>query len=231
MNRILTLIAVSCLCFMVSCSQKPSTIAADDSRSAQQVLFEDGNYAMFIHFGLYSKMEGVWKDKIYYGNAEWIMNSGQAGIPREEYMAEATSFNPSEFDADAIVQLAKDAGMKYIIITAKHHEGFAMFDTAASDFDIVDATPLKRDLMGELAEACHREGLGIGFYYSQFQDWTAPGGGNGPKTDDSGREVSFEEYFRTKCVPQVEELTTKYGEIQLIWFDTPGNMPASYSQE
>lgn len=230
MDRLTTLILIFSLCCLVSCGQKPSA-TADDPRPAQQVLFEDGNYAMFIHFGLYSKLEGVWKDKIYYGNAEWIMNSGQAGIPKDEYMAEAASFNPSEFDADAIVQLAKDAGMKYIIITAKHHEGFAMFDSAVSDFDIVDATPLKRDLMGELAEACHREGLGIGFYYSQFQDWTAPGGGNGPKTDESGREVSFEEYFRMKCVPQVEELTTKYGDIQLIWFDTPGNMPASYSQE
>lgn len=213
-----------------SCSQ-PSGTVAEDTRSPQEILFEDGNYAMFIHFGLYSKLEGVWKDKVYYGNAEWIMNSGQAGIPIEEYMAEAAGFNPSEFDADAIVQLAKDAGMKYIIITSKHHEGFAMFDTKVSDFDIVDATPLKRDLMAELAEACHREGLGIGFYYSQFQDWTAPGGGRGPQTDASGRPVSFDEYFRTKCVPQVEELTTKYGDIQLIWFDTPGEMQRQYSQE
>ena len=214
----------------VSCKE-PAPTTQEDSRSPQEVMFEDGNYAMFIHFGLYSKMEGVWKDNIYFGNAEWIMNRSQAGIPVDEYMAEAATFNPSKFDADAIVKLAKDAGMKYIIITSKHHEGFAMFDTAASDFDIVDATPLGRDLMGELAAACHKEGLGIGFYYSQFQDWTAPGGGNGPRTDASGREVSFDEYFRTKCVPQVEELTTKYGQIQLIWFDTPGSMPASYSEE
>ena len=215
---------------LVSCERQiPQT--TEDNRSPQEILFEDGNYAMFIHFGLYSSLEGVWKGKIYYGNAEWIMNSAQAGIPVDEYMAQAASFNPSEFDADEIVSIAKDAGMKYIIITAKHHEGFAMFDTEASDFDIVDATPLKRDLMAELAEACHREGLGIGFYYSQFQDWTAPGGGNGPSKDASGKEVSFDEYFRTKCVPQVEELTTKYGDIQLIWFDTPGNMSLEYSQK
>lgn len=214
-----------------ACQTKAPETKEADGRSPQEILFDDGNYAMFIHFGLYSKLEGVWKGKIYYGNAEWIMNHGQAGIPMEEYMAEAATFNPSEFDADEIVKLAKDAGMRYIVITSKHHEGFAMFDTAVSDFDIVDATPLKRDLMAELAEACHREGLGIGFYYSQFQDWTAPGGGRGPQKDASGREVSFEEYFRTKCVPQVEELTTKYGDIQLIWFDTPGEMPAKYSQE
>ena len=215
---------------LASC-QTQAPAPKEDTRSPQEVLFDDGNYAMFIHFGLYSKLEGVWKDRIYYGNAEWIMNPAQAGIPVDEYMAEAATFNPSGFDADAIVRLAKDAGMRYIVITAKHHEGFAMFDTAASDFDIVDATPLKRDLMAELAEACHREGLGIGFYYSQFQDWTAPGGGNGPSKNASGRNVSFDEYFRTKCVPQVEELTTKYGDIQLIWFDTPGWMQREYSEE
>ncbi len=226
---LLSACAVAAL-FLSSCKSKVPA-PTEDSRSPQEILFDDGNYAMFIHFGLYSKLEGVWKDKIYYCNAEWIMNGNQAGIPVDEYMAEAASFNPTEFDADAIVRLAKDAGMKYIIITSKHHEGFAMFDTKASDFDIVDATPLGRDLMGELADACHREGLGIGFYYSQFQDWTAPGGGNGPKYDKDGRAVSFDEYFRTKCVPQVEELTTKYGEIELIWFDTPGDMQAGYSEE
>lgn len=206
-------------------------IAQIEGKSIQDVLFDDGNYAMFIHFGLYSKMEGEWKGKAYYGNAEWIMNGSQAGIPVKEYMAEATTFNPEKFDANEIVQLAKDAGMKYIIITSKHHEGFAMFHSDVSDFNIADATPFKRDLIGELAQACHENGLGIGFYYSQWQDWTAPGGGNGPTTDDQGREVSFEEYFRTKCAPQVEEITTKYGDIELIWFDTPGSLEPQYSKE
>ena len=228
------------LAMMAGCTSKSpdysgiSDLATDpgDTRSHQEILFEDGNYAMFIHFGLYSKMEGVWKGKVYRGNAEWIMNSEQAGIPVDEYMAEAATFNPSEFDADAIAQLAADAGMKYIVITSKHHEGFAMFDSDACDFNIHDATPFGRDAMGELAEACHKRGLGIGFYYSQFQDWTCPGGGgNGPRTDKNGREVTFDEYFRTKCVPQVEELTTRYGEIQCIWFDTPGDMDAKYSEE
>lgn len=206
-------------------------IAAKEGKSVQDVLFDDGNYAMFIHFGLYSKLEGEWKGKAYYGNAEWIMNENQAGIPVDEYMAEAATFNPSEFNADEIVGLAKDAGMKYIIITSKHHEGFAMFKSDACDFNIADATPFGRDLIGELAESCHRNGIGIGFYYSQFQDWTAPGGGRGPQTDAEGRPVSFEEYFRAKCVPQVEEITTKYGDIELIWFDTPAEMGAEYSRE
>ena len=219
-----------------SCKAKPVirnfSVFGPEKRSAQRIRFEDGNYAMFIHFGLYSQLEGVWKGKTYFGNAEWIMNPAQAGISVEDYMALAKDFNPSEFDAEAVVQLAKDAGMKYIIITSKHHEGFAMFDSDACDFNIHDATPCGRDLMKELADACHRNGLGIGFYYSQFQDWTAPGGGgNGPATDASGRPVSFDEYYQNKVIPQVKELLTNYGEIQLIWFDTPGDMQAKYSEE
>lgn len=222
---------MAALLVVVSCVKPVQEPQADDTRSHQEQLFDDGNYAMFIHFGLYSKLEGEWKGKAYYGNAEWIMNGNQAGIPVDEYMAEATGFNPSEFNAEEIVSIAKDAGMKYIIITSKHHEGFAMFDSAVSDFDIVDATPFGRDIIGELAEACHRNGLGIGFYYSQWQDWTAPGGGNGPETDADGRKVSFDEYYHSKCLPQVEEITTKYGEIQLIWFDTPGGLGKEYSEE
>lgn len=214
---------------LAGCVSAPES--AEDTRSRQEILFEDGNYAMFMHFGLYSSLESEWQGKAYYGNAEWIMHPSQAGIPCGEYMALASTFNPSGFDAEEIVRIAKDAGMKYIVITSKHHEGFAMFDSDACDFNIKDATPFGRDVIGELAEACHRNGLGIGFYYSQFQDWTAPGGGSGPETDADGRKVGFEEYFRTKCVPQVEELTTKYGEIQLIWFDTPGDMDAKYSAE
>lgn len=226
---ITTLIAALML---IGCKSNPSVLEKTDSRSMQLQLFEDGNYAMFMHFGLYSKMEGVWKGKTYRGNAEWLMNENQAGIPYEEYMAEADTFDPCEFDADAIAQMAKDAGMKYIIITSKHHEGYAMFDSDACDFNVHDRSAVKRDLIGELAAACHEKGVGIGFYYSQFQDWTAPGGGGGgPETDENGRKVSFDEYFRTKCVPQVNEITTKYGDIELIWFDTPGNMDIKYSQE
>ena len=120
MRRSIWLFALVAL-FLASCD-RPVPQATEDNRSPQEILFEDGNYAMFIHFGLYSSLEGVWKGKIYYGNAEWIMNSAQAGIPVDEYMAQAASFNPSEFDADEIVSIAKDAGMKYIIITANKHK-------------------------------------------------------------------------------------------------------------
>jgi len=228
-NILIPFAAALCILTLAACTQNQQM--SSDSRSHQEILFDDGNYAMFIHFGLYSHLESQWQGKAYYGNAEWIMHPSQAGIPVKEYMPLAAEFNPSDFDADAIVKLAKDAGMKYIIITSKHHEGFAMFDSDVCDFNIKDATPFGRDVIGELSEACHRNGIGIGFYYSQFQDWTAPGGGSGPCQDENGRKVSFDEYFRTKCVPQVEEITTKYGEIQLIWFDTPGDMDIKYSEE
>ncbi len=193
-------------------------------------LFADGNYGMFIHWGLYSNLAGKWNNKTYYGIGEWIMNPRVAGIPVDEYMDLAGSFNPTEFDARAIAQLAKDAGMKWIIITSKHHEGFAMFESE-HPFNIVDATPFKRDPMKELAEACEEFDLGFGFYYSHNQDWTSPGGTNGPKQNADGTEASFEQYFREKCFPQVKEICTNYGELDYIWFDTPGGMPETYAGE
>ena len=194
-------------------------------------MFSDGNYAMFIHWGLYAQLANQWKDTTYYGIGEWIMNKNLADIPVEEYKEVAKSFNPINFDADAIANLAKQAGMKYIIITSKHHDGFAMFHSKVNDFNIVDAAPFGRDPMKELADACKKHGLGFGFYYSQNQDWTAPGGAGGPKTDAGGNAVSFDQYFENKCLPQVEEITTQYGDMVLIWFDTPGRIPKEHVEK
>jgi len=199
--------------------------------AGQGQLFRDGNYAMFIHWGLYSNLGNEWKGKTYYGIGEWIMNKNMANIPVEEYMVTAKDFNPVNFDAKAVAQLAKDAGMKYIIITSKHHDGFAMYHSKASKFNIVDATPFGRDPMKELAQACKEVGIGFGFYYSHNQDWTEPGGNGGPKTNASGEAVTFDDYFKNKCLPQVQEITTEYGQIELVWFDTPGNMPKEYAQQ
>jgi alpha-L-fucosidase len=200
----------------------------NDERCA---LFDDGNYAMFIHWGLYSKLANRVDGKTYYGIGEWIMDPKMAGIPVEEYKALAGTFNPTDFDAKAIVQLAKDAGMKYIVITAKHHDGFAMYHSKACDFNIVDATPWKIDPMKELSVACREAGLGFGFYYSHSQDWTFPGGRKGPTRDENGRKADFDDYFTKKCLPQVTELCTEYGPIALIWFDTPGGMKKEYVQQ
>ena len=196
----------------------------------KSALFAQGNYGMFIHWGLYSNLAGKWDGKTYYGIGEWIMNPRMAGIPVDEYQKLAGEFNPTEFDARAIAQLAKDAGMKWIIITSKHHEGFAMFDSA-HPFNIVDATPFKRDPMKELAAACREFDLGFGFYYSHNQDWTAPGGSRGPKQNADGSAASFEQYFREKCFPQVKEICTNYGPLNYVWFDTPSDMPKELVEE
>jgi alpha-L-fucosidase len=209
--------------------ERTSVPRAEDAARGQ--LFRDGNYAMFIHFGLYANLANKVDGKTYYGIGEWIMHDRMAGIPVPEYKALAANFNPVNFDAAAIAQLAKDAGMKYIIITSKHHDGFAMYHSKVSPFNIVDATPYGKDPMKELAAACREVGIGFGFYYSHWQDWTAPGGGNGLTRDAHGDPAAFEDYFKKKCLPQVEEITTEYGDIELVWFDTPGGIPKEYVEE
>lgn len=193
-------------------------------------LFDDGNYGMFIHWGLYSHLGGKWKGETYYGIGEWIMNPRMAGIPVDDYKSIASEFNPVEFDGKKIAGLAKAAGMKYIIITSKHHDGFAMFDSD-HPFNIVESTPFGRDPMKELSAACHELGLGFGFYYSHNQDWTEPGGNGGPKKFPDGSPAGFDDYFKNKCKPQVLEICSNYGEIDFVWFDTPGKMPKKYVKE
>ena len=205
------------------------TLKAAEAERGQ--LFEEGNYAMFVHWGLYSHLANRVNGKTYYGIGEWIMHEARAGIPVAEYKQIAKQFNPTQFNALAIAQLAKDAGMKYIIITSKHHDGFAMYHSKANAFNIVDATPFKRDPMKELAEACQTVGIGFGFYYSHNQDWTFPGGAGGPKVGANGQPATFDDYFEKKCLPQVKEITSEYGPIELVWFDTPGNMPKEYVKQ
>jgi len=201
-------------------------LRADNSDRGQ--LFNEGNYAMFIHWGLYSQLANKYQGKTAYGIGEWIMHERMADITVEDYMAVANDFNPTQFDADAIVKLAKDAGMKYVVITSKHHDGFAMYDSAANDFNIVDATPYGHDPMHELAAACKKYRLGFGFYYSHNQDWTFPGANGGLAKTPEGEEADFSYYFENKCRPQVEEITSNYGPIEIVWFDTPGGMPKKY---
>ena len=208
-----------------------SKISVDVLKAGRGRLFDQGNFAMFIHWGLYSQLGGLWQDTTYYGIGEWIMHPRMAGIPIEEYMELPKSFNPIDFDALAIAQLAKDGGMKHIIITSKHHDGFAMFKSEASSFNIVDASPFGRDPMKELSIACDELGLGFGFYYSHNQDWTSPGAHGGPKVNVDGTPATFENYFYSKCKPQVKEICTNYGELDFVWFDTPGRMPKEFVVE
>ena len=209
--------------FDESLKQTPDSIARNEQ------WFYDAKFGAFIHFGVYSVLEGAYKGKPQGPKyAEWIW--ADAKISAAEYGEVAATFNPIGFDAEEWVKVFKDNGMKYVVITAKHHDGFALFDSAVSDFDIVDATPFKRDLIKELGEACHRHGVKFGVYYSQAQDWHETDAPVMMKRRtrrsvmhpdlEKGFSPDFDKYLREKSLPQVEELMKNY-EIDLIWFDTP----------
>jgi len=209
----------------VASIQETETAAHRDLRMKW---WREARFGMFIHWGLYSIPAGTWDGKQIPGIGEWIMNN--ASIPVDDYKTLASQFNPTAFGAHDIVALAKSAGMKYIVITSKHHDGFAMFDSKADRFNIVAATPFHRDPIRELAEECRKQGIKLGFYYSQDQDWTAPGGaayktGNHDLPNhhwDPKQDGDFANYLHTKAIPQLKELLTNYGEFPVvIWFDTP----------
>ena len=192
-----------------------------EQRNARLAWWRDARFGMFVHWGLYAIPAGFWRgEKVLEGTGEWIMN--YAKIPVAEYKALAKQFNPVQFDADSWVLLAKRAGMKYIVITAKHHDGFALFQSAADDFNIVDATPFKRDILRELADSCDRQGIRLGFYYSQDLDWSAPGGGSYRGYWDEAQDGGFDTYLETKAIPQIEELLANYKpHPAIVWFDYP----------
>ena len=181
----------------------------------------DARFGMFIHWGIYSVPAGFYKGEPQRNSAEWIMN--RAKIPVAEYARFAELFNPTLFNAEEFVGLAKKAGMKYMVITAKHHDGFSMFDSKCNPFNVVDATPFGRDVMKELADECARQGIKFGFYYSQAQDWSHPGG-MGNNWDKTMQRVSSDAYVLEKALPEVNQLLTDYGDIAIFWWDTPRQM-------
>jgi alpha-L-fucosidase len=195
--------------------------------------WREARFGMFIHWGLYSQDGCFWKGQD--GKTEHMMR--HLRIPLTEYAKIAEGFNPVKFDADAWVRTAKGAGMKYLVITSKHHDGFAMFGSKASDYNIVARTPFRRDPLAELAAACRRHGLKLGVYYSLGRDWQDPD----VPTRDGWRSNSwdypdeskkdFSRYFERKVKPQVRELLTRYGPIGIVWFDTPEKISAAQSEE
>jgi alpha-L-fucosidase len=191
-------------------------------RDARMKWWREARFGMFIHWGVYSVPAGIYKGKEVRGIGEWIMNHGK--IPVAEYRAYAKEFNPVKFNADDWVRLAKNAGMNYIVITSKHHDGFAMFDSTASDWNIVKATPFGRDPLKELAAACKKYGVKLGFYYSQAQDWNNGGSASGGKWDPA-QQHDMDDYIDKIAVPQVKEILTHYGEFPaVLWWDTPVDM-------
>jgi len=184
--------------------------------------WKEARFGMFIHWGIYSVPAGVYQDKDIPGIGEWIMNNGK--IPVAEYEKYANQFNPLEFDAEEWVKLARNAGMRYIVITSKHHDGFALFDSKVSDFDIMDATPFQRDIIAELAAACKKYKMPLGLYYSQAQDWHEPGTAAIGGRWDPAQEGDMDQYLDEKAVPQVSEILNNYGDIKILWWDTPSDM-------
>ncbi len=210
--------------------------------------FREAGYGMMVHWGLYSVLGGEWNNrripknqgKCPYG--EWAQSF--FAIPNRDYEKLASAFNPIFFDAEDWVKLAKDAGMKYFVITSKHHEGFAMYHSKVDKFNIVDATPFGRDVCAELAEACYKHGLKFGLYYSQDLDWHEKDGGGylthggcaGVSWDNSwdfpnADEKCFDRCFENKILPQVEEILTGYGDLCLIWFDVPMTISPAQSKQ
>jgi alpha-L-fucosidase len=188
--------------------------------------WDEARFGMFIHWGVYAVPAGVYQGREIEFIGEWIMN--KAHIPVAEYRKFAGQFNPVKCDPDALVKLAKDAGMKYIIITSSHHDGFALYDSKVTDWD-VGATPYGKDLPAPLVAACRREGIKIGFYYSHSQDWVHPGGRAATWKPWSGhwdeaQHGDYDEYIDKIALPQVRDILTNYGDIDVLWWDTPMEM-------
>ena len=204
--------------------------------------FKEAGYGMMVHWGLYSLLAGEYRGRITNGYSEWIQSRFQ--IPNAEYGRLAQAFNPVFFDAEEWIRLAKDCGMKYFVVTSKHHDGFAMFRSKADRYNVVDATPFGRDVVAELGEACYKHGLRFGLYYSQDLDWHERHGGGyrsnhletaGTTWDNSWDfpeedKKDFSICFENKIMPQVEELLTGYGELCLVWFDVPMTLSEAQSR-
>jgi len=183
--------------------------------------FEEAKFGLFIHWGLFSIPASMWNGVPASRTSEYIMMEKE--IPAKIYEKLAAHFNPSQFDAERWVQMAEDAGMKYIVFVSKHHDGFAMYRTEVDPYNVVDATPWKRDPLKELAEACRRHNMRLGVYYSQAVDWHHPDGA-GNSWDFDEKKKDFDKYLREKALRQVRELLTNYGPISTFWFDWPEGM-------
>lgn len=184
--------------------------------------WQNAKFGMFVHWGMYAVPAGVHNGVPVRHLGEWIMF--HARIPKADYAKYAAGLAPRGYDAAAWVNLAREAGMRYMVVTAKHHDGFALFDSKVTDWDAVDATPSHRDLLMPIVAECRKQGMPLGFHYSQAQDWWHPGGALNGKAWDETQKGSFDEYLAKIVVPQIKELLTNYGPVSNFFFDTPVGM-------
>jgi alpha-L-fucosidase len=230
---LLLTVAMSLAALVPSVTAETSPPHVDETKAqhdARMAWWRQAKFGLFIHWGVYSVPAGYYHGQPVKGIGEWIMNRGK--IPMAEYQQFAKEFDPTNFNADAWVKTARDAGMKYIVITAKHHDGFAMFPSKASKWNIYDATPWHHDPLKELAAACRKYGIKLGFYYSQAQDWNNGGAASGGKWDPA-QQHDMDDYIDKIAVPQVKELLTNYGPDvpAVIWWDTPKDMNPERAQK
>ena len=203
-------------------------------QTADMDWWRESRFGMIIHWGLYSVAAGEWNGKPVDGIGEWIQNFGK--IPNQEYEKLAGKFTLANYNPEKWVKLAKQAGVRYIVFTTKHHEGFCMFPSEASDFDI-SRTPYHKDPLKELIEACRKQGIKVGLYYSHRQDWREEdaavlkneydGHYGKPKSEV---KPNLERYIQNKALPQMRELLTRYGKIDLLWYDTPLDLTKEQSR-
>jgi alpha-L-fucosidase len=239
--------------FQISFSQSAPPKREDTTHDSRMQWWRDARFGMFIHWGVYAVPAGTYKGQRINRIGEWIMNRGK--IPVAEYRQFAKQFNPVLYNPDEWVRMAKDAGMKYIVITAKHHDGFALFNSKASKWNMADATPYGKDLLKPLAEACRKYGIKLGFYYSHAQDWNNPGGAASRKVTSEGwanpdsaaidaytaahnghwdpaqETKTMSQYIDEVAIPQVKELLTNYGDVAVLWWDTPTGMTDEYAEK
>jgi len=202
-------------------SLDPNAGETKEHRDARMKWWREARFGMFIHWGLYAQLAGEWNGTKTNGAGEWIEHDLK--IPISQYKAMTSQFDPVQFNADQWVSIAKAAGMKYIVMTSKHHEGFAMFHSHSDPFNIYDATPFKRDPIAEMGAACKRQGLKFGVYYSQAQDWNHPGGAAYGGHWDPAQDGDLHAYVKNVAAPQVAELLTKY-KPAILWWDTSVQM-------
>ena len=207
--------------------------------------FKKAGFGLMIHWGLYSLIGGEWRGERMDYIGEWAMSHFR--IPNAEYERLATAFRPIFFNAEEWVLAAKNAGIEYMVVTSKHHDGFALYHSECDAYNVVDATPFGRDVIGELADACRKHGMRLGLYYSQNIDWHEPHGGGYAEryyhsnagymswdNDWDFPDRTAKNYYlcyEKKIKPQVKEILTKYGELCLIWFDTALDIPEECSEE
>jgi alpha-L-fucosidase len=241
------------LILMVSIFLMNAAFSQAVSKDDRMKWWREARFGMFIHWGVYAVPAGTHNGQRINRIGEWIMNRGKISVA--DYRAYARQFNPVKYNPEDWVKMAKNAGMKYIVITAKHHDGFALFDSKVTDWDMVDATPYKKDLIKPLAEACRKHGIKLGLYYSHAQDWMHPGGAAARKVASEGWKnpdsvaidaytaankghwdpaqttKTMAQYIDEIAVPQVREILTNYGDIAVLWWDTPTDMTDEFAEK